>query len=110
MRNCIALSGAMVLAASAANSATNQIIRTSDTDSPPVAITSHAITAADYPIQSVRLGEQGTVAVQYQIDETGAVVECAVTRSSGLQRLDQAACAVVVRWKFTPATQAGKPV
>jgi protein TonB len=51
------------------------------------------------------------VAIKYLVKEDGSVAECAVTTSSGKTRLDDAACTMVKRrWKFKPATQAGKPV
>ena len=78
---------------------------------PPTATTSHAVTADDYPPVSIRLQEQGKVAIKYTISAEGTVSECAVTGSSGKPRLDDAACTMVKkRWKFKPATQDGKPV
>ena len=78
---------------------------------PPTAITSHAVTADDYPPVSIRLQEQGKVLIKYLVKEDGTVAECAVTTSSGKARLDDAACTMVKkRWKFKPATQEGKPV
>jgi protein TonB len=57
------------------------------------------------------LQEQGTVAIRFTINPAGSVDECAVTTSSGKQRLDDAACTMVKRrWKYKPATQDGKPV
>jgi TonB family protein len=77
---------------------------------PAVATTSHAVTAGDYPADSVRLHESGAVTVTYVINETGSVTTCSVVLSSGYGRLDNAACAMVKkRWKYTPATQDGKP-
>ena len=78
---------------------------------PPIALTSHAVTADDYPPVSIRLEEQGKVAVEYLVKEDGRVGECAVTGSSGKARLDDAACTMVKRrWLFKPATRNGKPV
>jgi TonB family protein len=75
-----------------------------------IPITSHALTADDFPAESIRLGEQGLVRVSYLIGESGDVVECRVTESSGYFRLDEAACAMIrSRWKFKPATANGKP-
>jgi protein TonB len=69
------------------------------------------VTADDYPAISVRLQEQGTVAIKFVVNPAGAVDECAVTTSSGKPRLDDAACTMVKkRWKYKPATQEGKPV
>ena len=71
---------------------------------PPQAITSHAITADDYPEISVRLQEQGSVEVSYLVAVDGNVTDCKVTMSSGFPRLDDAACRIVARWRFIPAT------
>jgi TonB family protein len=77
----------------------------------PVPMTSHAITAGDYPLASLRLQEQGKVLIKYLVKEDGSVGDCNVTTSSGKSRLDDAACAMVKRhWKFKPAMQDGKPV
>lgn len=88
-----------------------------DLSSPPpgstfaFATTSHAVTADDYPSQSIRLHESGEVTVTYVISETGSVSSCTVVLPSGVSRLDDAACAMVKkRWKYKPATQDGKPV
>ena len=73
--------------------------------------TSHQVTADDYPPVSIRLQEQGKVAIKYTIAADGSVTECAVVTGSGKPRLDDAACTMVKkRWKFKPATQDGKPV
>jgi protein TonB len=77
----------------------------------PTATTSHQVTADDYPPVSIRLQEQGKVAIKYTIAADGSVTDCAVTTTSGKPRLDDAACTMVrKRWKFKPATQDGKPV
>lgn len=78
---------------------------------PAVATTSHAVTADDYPAVSIRLQEQGTVAIKFVVNEMGTVNECSVATPSGKPRLDDAACTMVKRrWKYKPATQDGKPV
>ena len=77
----------------------------------PVAINSHAVTAADYPLIAIRLQEQGNVVVKYLVREDGSVGDCNVTTPSGKPLLDDAACAMVKRrWKFKPAMQDGKPI
>lgn len=78
---------------------------------PPVATTSHAVMADDYPLTSMRLQEQGKVLIKYLVKEDGSVGDCNVMTSSSNSRLDDAACAMVKRrWKFKPAMQDGKPV
>src|SRR6266566_6530227 len=77
---------------------------------PAMATTSHEVTRGDYPADSIRLHESGAVTVTYVINEMGSVTSCSVVLSSGNGRLDNAACAIVKRrWKYTPATQDGKP-
>jgi len=77
---------------------------------PAVATTSHAVTRGDYPADSIRLNESGAVTVTYVINEMGSVTTCSVVLSSGYGRLDNAACVMVKRrWKYTPATEDGKP-
>jgi TonB family protein len=67
--------------------------------------------ASDYPLNSIRMEEQGTVRVRYQVREDGSVGDCTVTKSSDKPALDDAACAMVTgRWKFKPATKDGKAV
>jgi TonB family protein len=77
----------------------------------PIATTSHAVAAADYPPAAVRLQEQGNVLIKYLVTEAGRVSECNVMVSSGKSILDDAACALAEKnWKFKPATEEGKPV
>ena len=77
---------------------------------PPLAITSHAVTAADYPSESIPLQEQGVARVDYVVRIDGAVDELKITQSSGSPRLDMAALAIVSRWRFKPAIQDGRPI
>lgn len=78
---------------------------------PAVAITSHDVTAADYPRDSLIMHESGNVTVTYLVSESGSVAACAILLSSGSPRLDAAACAMVRRrWRYKPATEDGKPV
>jgi uncharacterized protein len=77
---------------------------------PPVLLTSQAITPLDYPEISVRLQEQGTVGIAYTVNDDGTVSGCIVTRPSFKPRLDEAACKVTSRWRYDPATLNGIPV
>jgi len=80
-------------------------------DTPAIAITSHDVVLTDYPSQSIRLHESGAVTVTYVVGEDGSVSTCSVVFTSGVPRLDDAACTLVKRrWKYKPATQDGKPV
>ena len=76
---------------------------------PVQSVTSHAVTVDDYPADSIRMQEQGTIRLVFLINEAGNVPECIVDMSSGYPRLDAAACAMVVRrWKYKPATLDGR--
>jgi periplasmic protein TonB len=70
---------------------------------PPEALNSHAMIADDYPAASIFAQEQGQIALQFFVTETGDVSECRIRSSSGYPRLDDAACALVGRWKYKPA-------
>jgi len=63
----------------------------------------------EYPSASRRLGEQGTVMLNFLIDADGKVVESRVDSSSGVERLDEAARKALALCKFTPGTVDGKP-
>lgn len=68
-------------------------------------------TLPPYPTISQRLGEQGTSQLQVNIDTTGVVTDCKIAKSSGSQRLDDAACDYVKgHWRWQPPTQEGKAV
>jgi protein TonB len=69
------------------------------------------VTAEDYPPDSVRLQEQGAVELKYTIQTDGTVGDCTLTMTSGFPRLDDAACVLVRKWTFKPATvMGGTPV
>lgn len=64
-------------------------------------------TTSDYPTRDIRQGNEGTAGFRLEIDATGRVVDCAVTRSSGHPGLDEATCRNVSRRaRFEPATDA----
>jgi len=67
-------------------------------------------TAPGYPKFSQRLGEEGTVMLRVELNETGQVAAARVNSSSGYARLDEAALAAVLTWRCTPATRDGAPV
>lgn len=66
--------------------------------------------APAYPAQSRRFGEEGTVVLRVELDETGRVAVARVSSSSGHARLDEAALAAVRTWRCTPAQRNGQPV
>jgi len=63
----------------------------------------------EYPAEARSAGESGSVQLKFLVDENGEVVENAVERSSGHQRLDETARAALRLCKFEPAMQDGKP-
>lgn len=67
-------------------------------------------TAPAYPAISRRLGEEGTVVLHVELDETGAVVQAGIKSSSGFARLDEAALTAVRHWRCQPAQRNGQPV
>lgn len=75
---------------------------------PPNAATSNMV--GSYPLMSQRFREQGTVRVRFLIKRDGTVNNAEIMRSSGYPRLDKAAMDAVKTWRFTPATEDGKPV
>ena len=62
-----------------------------------------------YPPMSKRLNEQGTVLVRVLIGADGIAQQAEVQQSSNFDRLDQAAVATVLRWRYVPGKRAGKP-
>lgn len=61
--------------------------------------------APDYPPESRELGEQGRVLVRAKISTDGKVEQVMLRKSSGFQRLDEAALSSVKQWRFVPAQQ-----
>lgn len=62
-----------------------------------------------YPSLSKRLGEQGKVMVRVLIGVDGTAQKTEIKQSSGFDRLDQAALATVLRWRYVPGKRAGVP-
>ena len=62
-----------------------------------------------YPANSWRLGEQGKVIVRVLIAADGAAQKYEIRKSSGFERLDQAALATVQRWRYVPGKRGGVP-
>jgi protein TonB len=63
-----------------------------------------------YPESARAAGHVGKVLVIAYIDENGNVTKTKVKNSSGFPELDQAAEDAVMKMKFEPATQDGKPI
>lgn len=60
-----------------------------------------------YPPLSKRLGEQGKVIVRVLIGADGVPQKAELRQSSGFERLDQAALAAVLKWRYVPGKRGG---
>lgn len=60
-----------------------------------------------YPPLSKRLGEQGKVVVRVLIGADGVPQKAELRQSSGFDRLDQAALATVLKWRYVPGKRGG---
>ncbi|BBL34173.1 hypothetical protein Nstercoris_00403 [Nitrosomonas stercoris] len=63
-----------------------------------------------YPALSRRLGEEGKLVLQVELDETGRISNAKVIESSGHSRLDNAALSAVKTWRCRPAMRDGQAV
>lgn len=68
------------------------------------------LNAPDYPAISRRLGEEGKLMLQVELDESGRISNTRIINSSGYSRLDNAALAAVKTWRCRPAVRDGQPV
>lgn len=60
-----------------------------------------------YPVEAARRGQEGTVGVTVSVTAYGQPKDCKVTKSSGHELLDTAACAGMLRYaRFDPALDA----
>jgi protein TonB len=62
---------------------------------------------APYPLMSRRLGEQGRVLVKVFIEVDGTPNNAEIKTSSGFDRLDRAALASVLQWRYEPGKVGG---
>jgi protein TonB len=62
----------------------------------------------DYPSASRRLEEEGTVTLKFLIGVDGRVMQADVEKTSGFQRLDEAARNALSKCQFKPGTVDGK--
>lgn len=63
-----------------------------------------------YPMLSRKRKEQGTVWLLLLVSKDGLVTELKLKKTSGFDRLDQAALQAVKKWKFQPARKEGQPI
>jgi len=70
------------------------------------------ITTEDYPSGPLHRGQEGTARFRLEVAASGKVENCTITRSSGVDQLDQATCRIASRRaRFDPARDdANKPV
>ena len=62
-----------------------------------------------YPENSQRLNEQGTSTIRVLIGADGLPQRAEIGQSSGFDRLDRAALATVMRWRYVPGKRNGVP-
>ena len=62
-----------------------------------------------YPDTSKRLNEQGTSTIRVLIGADGLAQQAEIGKSSGFDRLDRAALATVMRWRYVPGKRNGVP-
>lgn len=71
----------------------------------------YPITRPDYPVSSIRNAEEGTVELMLYVLPNGRVGDAKIKRSSGHQRLDEAAIREAKRsWRFIPASNGGEAI
>lgn len=75
----------------------------------PVVDAKRSCRTPEYPAQSQRLEEQGTVVLAFLIDVDGRVIDSRVESTSGSNRLDEAARKALSLCRFKPGTADGKP-
>jgi TonB family protein len=63
-----------------------------------------------YPPLSIRLNEVGTALLSFVIGADGAVSDVRLQLSTGAERLDNAATAAALTWRYKPATFNGRPI
>lgn len=63
-----------------------------------------------YPPLSRRMREEGKVMLRVQVSPDGRPSQIEISRSSGFERLDNAARQAVTRWSFVPARQGDRNV
>jgi len=77
---------------------------------PPSAVRYLKEPVLNFPLLSKRAKEQGTVVLRITVDVNGRLKEAWVHKSSGFERLDQAALQDIRSARFAPQMEDGKPV
>jgi periplasmic protein TonB len=74
----------------------------------PISLSTEYAPAPNYPIVSLRNGEQGTVLLLVKVDATGKPIDVTLKKSSGYRELDKNAIKhVLANWRFHPAMHQG---
>ena len=63
-----------------------------------------------YPAKALKKGERGTVVLKVLVSEQGSIVRVLVEEGIPGSELEAAAISAVLRWRYQPATENGKPV
>ncbi len=63
---------------------------------PALATDADKLLADNYPPESRRLGEEGSVGLKLVVDGNGKLVSCTVSQTSGYARLDRASCDIML--------------
>ena len=63
-----------------------------------------------YPQLSLEAGEEGSVSIRAVVEASGQASSVSLVRGSGHRRLDIAALSAAKKYRFSPATQEGKPI
>lgn len=66
--------------------------------------------ALDYPVESLRKGETGSVTIRVSISPEGAPSGAKIEQSSGFRNLDRSARQAVMRWTYAPKIVKGTAV
>lgn len=74
-------------------------------------LSTHLLSAnpPNYPVESRRRRETGTVVLLVVVDEGGRVSAISIAKSSGAERLDKAALNAVRHWRWSPTNIEGRP-
>lgn len=76
----------------------------------PSAVRYQKLPELHFPALARRAGEQGTVVLRITVDASGRLKHASVHRSSGFERIDQAALQDIRSARFVPYMEDGKPV
>jgi len=108
----LAIGAALAIPAAATAQARSPLPQNGDYTEPPRLLNQPEVTAlalSSYPQQLKEMGLGGSPYVRLYIDETGAVAERRIERSSALPALDSAALKVVDAMRFAPAKNGEQP-